>query len=86
MSERLFAVLEKFTCRLYARTSAVTTVNDLRFQLFRAKKGDIESGQLPPCKDCILMHTPSRRANYQSRMWHQSLEHRQSLPSQVGHG
>ena len=74
MSESLFAVLEQFICRLYAHTSAITTVNDLHFQLFRDKKGDIESGQLPPCQDFLLMHT--RPANDQSRVWHQSLEHR----------
>lgn len=84
VSDSLFAVLEEFTCCLYARTSAITAVNDLRFRLFRAKKGDIESGQLPPCKDCLLTHT--RHANYQSRVWHLSLEQCQSLPSPAGHG
>ena len=82
--ESIFAVLQEFTCRLYASRSPIATVNDLRFQLFRAKKGDVESGQLPPCKDCLLLHT--RRANYQSGVWRRALEHHQSLPSPVGHG
>ena len=31
-------------------------VSELRYQLFRAKKGDVESSQLPLCKDCLHMH------------------------------
>ena len=82
--ESIFAVLQEFTCRLYASRSLIATMNDLRFQLFRAKKGDVESGQLPPGKDCLLLHT--RRANYQSGVWRRTLEHHQSFPSPVGHG
>ena len=53
----LFNVLEEFTCRLYAARCPNATVNELRNQLFRAKKGEVESGQLPPCEDCLLMHS-----------------------------
>ena len=29
---------------------ALCDVNDLRFQMFKIKKGDVDSGQLPPCE------------------------------------
>ena len=33
-----------------ALQTALCDVNDLRYQMFRVKKGDVDSGQLPPCK------------------------------------
>ena len=33
-----------------ASQTALYDVNDLRYQMFRIKKGDVDSGQLPPCK------------------------------------
>ena len=33
-----------------ASLTALCDVNDLRYQIFRIKKGDVDSGQLPPCK------------------------------------
>ena len=46
--------LEAFTCLLYATKASSTKINDLRYHLFCAKKGEIESHQLPPCKDCLV--------------------------------
>ena len=51
----LFNVLQEFTCKLYATRCPNATINELRYQLFRAKKGEVESGQLPPCEDCLFM-------------------------------
>ena len=48
--------LETFTCLLYATKASSTKINDLRYHLFCAKKGEIESHQLPPCKDCLVNH------------------------------
>ena len=48
--------LEAFTCLLYATKASFTKINDLRYHLFCAKKGEIESHQLPPCKDCLVNH------------------------------
>ena len=39
----LFNVLQEFTCTLYAARCPNATVNELRYQLFRAKKGEVES-------------------------------------------
>ena len=33
-----------------ASQRALCDVNDLKYQMFRIKKGDVDSGQLPPCK------------------------------------
>ncbi|XP_078353848.1 uncharacterized protein LOC144638526 [Oculina patagonica] len=84
MSSTLFSVLQEFTCKLYANRCPSNTVNDLRYQLFRAKKGEIESGQLPPCQDCLFMH--SLRANYQAGVWRRALETCPRIPNPIGHG
>ena len=44
----------------------------MRFQLFCAKNGDIQSGQLPPCKDCFTLH--AKTACYQATIWQWCLE------------
>ena len=41
------------------------TVNGLRFDIFCAKRVDIERHQHPPCRDCIVKHA-QRAANYQA--------------------
>lgn len=79
LTDELINSLEEFTCRLYAAQSNITDVNELRYSLFRAKKGNVESGQLPPCKDCLYLH--AARANYQSAIWHRSLEQNPQTPS-----
>ena len=33
-----------------ASHTALYDVNDLRYQMYRIKKGDVDFGQLPPCK------------------------------------
>lgn len=53
--------------------------------MFRAKTGDISSGQLPPCSDALRQHT--NRANYQAAIWRRSLECSPQIPSPTdGHG
>ena len=50
--------LEHFTCHLCAPKTSSTKINELRYHLFCAKKGEgeVESHLLPPCKDCIVQH------------------------------
>ena len=59
--EDLFLSIEKVTCSFYSSGANASDVNDLRYNLFFAKNGEIESYQLPPCKDCLRKHT--MRAN-----------------------
>ena len=64
--------LEACTCLLYAPKASPTKVNDLRYHLLRAKKGENESHQIPPCKDYLVNH--ALRANYQAGIWRRCLE------------
>ena len=78
-------MLQEFTCKLYASKCTTNKVNELRYQLFRAKKGEVESGQLPPCEDCLHMH--SLRANYQAGVWHRAVQTNPIIPNPSdGHG
>ncbi|CAM4649015.1 unnamed protein product [Leuciscus chuanchicus] len=81
LSPELSNELEAFTCVLYAQKASTTMINKLRYHLFCAKKGEIESQQLPPCKDSLSQHT--LRANYQAGIWKRCLE---KDPSPVGRG
>ncbi len=82
LSADLMDKLEAFTCLLYAPKVSTTKVNDLRYNLFCAKKGEIESHQLPPCEDCLANHI--FRANYQAGIWRRCLEQNPQIPSPVG--
>ena len=84
LSEELMNELEAFTCLLYAPKGASTKVNDLRYTLFCTNKGEIESHQLPPCKDCLEKH--AQRANFQAGIWKRCLEQDPHVPSPVGRG
>ena len=75
---------EAFTCFLYAPKTSTTNINDLGYHLFCAKKGEIESHQLPPCRDCLVNH--AKRANYQAGIWRKRLEQDPQVPSPIGRG
>lgn len=55
LTDELMQSLEEFTCRLCAERLNITKVNELRYSLFRVKKGNFESGH-PPCKDCLYLN------------------------------
>ena len=63
---------------------SVSTVNELRYQLFCAKRGEAESSQLPPCRDCLLLH--AQRANYQATIWKRCLDAKPTIPNPTEHG
>ena len=84
LSEELFQRIEEFTSHMYAANSSTGEVNQLRYQLFCAKRGEVESSQLPPCRDCLLMHV--ERANYQAAIWKRSLHASPVVPSPTEHG
>ncbi len=79
MSNDLFSVLQYFTCHLYAAGCDTTKVNELRYHLFKAKKGKVDSSQLPPCENCLNLH--ALRANYQSAIWGHSLQTTPRIPN-----
>jgi len=85
LPSELIHKLETFTCQIYSPKAAMTWVNDLRYHLFCAKRGEIESHQLPPCRDWLVK--PAQRANYQAALWRICLERDpKAKPSPVGHG
>lgn len=64
VSPELFEKIQRFTCQMYISPTKTWQVNKLRYQLFYAKCGEVESCQLPPCEDSLYMHV--LHANYQA--------------------
>ena len=81
---KLFKKLNKFTCLLYSMQAECSSVNDLRYEQFRLKKGEVHSAQLPPCEDSLMEHT--KRANYQAAVWKHCIVQNPSIPKPEGHG
>ena len=54
LSNELFQSLQEFTCKLYCSQPGTDNINEMRYRLFCAKKGNIDSTQLPPHADCLL--------------------------------
>ena len=69
---------------MYVANSSTCEVNELRHQLFCTKRGEIESSQLPPCRDCLYMHV--EWANYQAAIWNCCLQASPVVPSPTLHG
>jgi len=85
LSSEVFNTIQEFTCKLYSRNSKVHEVNELRYDIFRCHRGEIDSAQLPPCENTLLQHT--RRANYQAAIWRRSLDNSPAIPDPTeGHG
>ena len=82
LTDEIFKLLEEFTCRLYVSRTDIVDVNEIRYELFRVKDGNVESSQLPPCQDCLHLHAV--RANYQAAIWHRSLQADHQAPSPLG--
>ena len=84
LSDELFTRLQEFTCFMYNSNPGTKDVNDLRYRLFCAKKGDLDSNQQPPSVDTLRKHCD--RANYIVAIWRRSLQSCPQIPSPVGHG
>ena len=82
--DELFNTIQAFTCSMYSANTKTTSVNKLRYEMFRSKQGDVSSGQLPPCQDALLQHT--KRANYQTAIWRRSLCNSPDIPQATAHG
>ena len=83
VSQSLFEKLEEFTCTLYGSKS-LKIFNELRYALFCAKRGKIESHQMPPCRDCLQKHT--LRANYQTFIWRSCFLRHPGIPEPEEYG
>ena len=78
MSDDLFDQIQKFTCHMYTSDGHTDKVNELRYHLFCTKRGEVDSSQLPPLRECLYMHV--LRANYQARIWRCSLQREIQVP------
>ena len=67
-----------------ASSTDTSQVNQLRYRLFYAKRGEVESSQLPPCDDTLFMHV--FRANYQAAICKRCLRTQPFAPSPNGSG
>ena len=63
---------------MWLLASNTTEVNDLPYQPFCAKRGEIESSLLPPCRYCLFTHL--LRANYQVVIWKRCPHARPTVP------
>ncbi len=63
----LFCIIEEFVCQLYCRNTKILKVNELRYQMFSSRRGEMESAELPPCEDTLKQHI--LRANYKAAIW-----------------
>ena len=77
----LFKKLQAFTCKLYTSSTTTVDINTSRHQLFCARRGELESTQLPPCEDCLFVHT--MRANYHAGIWRCCLQQHPLVSSPV---
>ena len=84
LPEDVFQELARFTCLLYSSKTHCTSPNNLRYEIFRLKKGVVQSGQLPPCEDVLRLQ--AMRANYQAAIWRRCLEPYPIVPSPDEHG
>ena len=84
ITDEMFSKIEEFTCKICSTALETKEVNELRYRLFCVKKAKLESQQLPPCADCLKLHT--QRANYQAAIWKRSLQGCPNVPSPTGHG
>ena len=67
VANEFFCIIEEFVCQLYCRNTNILKVNELRYQMFRSRRGEMEFAQLPPCEDALKQHT--LRTNYKAAIW-----------------
>jgi hypothetical protein len=72
-----FKKIERLTVILYDRTSALSSVNEARQELFCQKNRSMDI--IPPTQDALLHH--SQRAVYQAGIWTTSAHVQQDVPS-----
>jgi len=64
LSEDTFSMVQQFTCDLYSRGTKIKNINKLRYNMFRSKKGKLDSAQLPPCENTLRLHTQSKLSSF----------------------
>lgn len=83
ITEELCVQVESFVCAMYGMKKGNQDLHHCRYAVFCSKKGEAESHQLPPCRDCLHHHC--KRANYQTAVWKNALTNNQ-VPGPAGYG
>ena len=73
VTEELFEIIHKFTCKLYCWNTSISKIKMLRYKMF-----DVVSGQLPQFEDALRQDT--YRANYQ---WRDVIKKKLTIPSPI---
>ena len=76
--------IEKFVCHMYGKADDDASINSLRYNMYCQRNGKIAIDMLPPCFNVLIQHV--RRANYQARIWHKSLERNALIGSPEDNG
>ena len=64
--------MQEFMCKMHASHTPLCKVSDLRYQLLKVKKGDVDSSQVSPCQDALMLH--AMQANCQACIWKRCLK------------
>lgn len=80
LSPNFVSNVERFVCQIYYPSTAHSSVNGLRADLFLKKPPE----KLPPTSDALLQHT--RRAHYQTTVWLNTLSAAPILPQPTALG
>ena len=83
VDDLLYERIENFVCHLYGKKNA-SSINELRYQLYCQGGGKLSCELLPPCSNVLRLH--AERANYQARLWKNSLHPIFDALNPVGHG
>lgn len=81
-NEEIVAAIEKFVCLLYQPRTAITTVKELRWFLFKKKQA--QSDRLPPTQ--AAFYQAIIRAHYQLMVWNSDRVTNPALPSPQQYG
>ena len=71
-----FKIIQRLVILMYARTSTLTAINDLRVEMYFQRSQNIEL--IPTTQNALLMHV--KRAIYQTGIWSKCLDSFQNLP------
>lgn len=74
--------MEKFICNLYIPGTRLTSVGDVRWELYTKKQAPLES--LPPTKGALI--PAIQRAHYQAAIWNNSHIAAYSMPAPTDFG
>ena len=80
VSNKIYELSEQYVCTLYGHKED-HHLNAVQYKMYSAKRSKFEANQLPPCKSSLQKH--GQRANYQCRIWRETLTPMVNIPNPV---